>query len=376
MDGFGHRAVLTPARLAQNIAAREGSMAAHVTAFGDRTKTATEQNKTCPARAAALRTVFAAFSAAGLMASALPVMAQAYPSRNVTFVVGYAPGGTGDVVARIIAQKLSGVLGKPVVVENRAGASGAIAAQSVARAAPDGHTLLVGQTAEIAINQHLMKDLAYDPRKDLQPIALAAVVPLGLVVPGKAPYSTLAELVNAARSSKQGLSFASAGIGTPGHFAGELLKAKTQSNMAHVPYKGAGPALNDLIGGHVDLYFPGLPAAMSNVKAGQLKLLAVSSAKRSGVAPDVPTVAEAIDAPGFDLTLWAGIFAPRGTPPEIVARLNEEINKILVQAETKERMTAEGADVAALSVEQFTAFAVAESEKYAQIIKETGVKAE
>ena len=313
---------------------------------------------------------------AGIAAHASPAAAQAYPSRAVTFVVGYAPGGTGDVVARLIAQKLGGVLGQSVVVENRAGASGAIAAQSVARAAPDGHTLLVGQTAEIAINQHLMKGLAYDPGKDLQPIALAAVVPLGLVVPGKAPYATLPELVKAARASKQGLSFASAGIGTPGHFAGELLKAKSQTIMAHVPYKGAGPALNDLIGGHVDLYFPGLPAAMANVKAGQLKLLAVSSAKRSAAAPDVPTVAEALDAPGFDLTLWAGIFAPRGTPPEIVARLNAEINKILQQADTRDRMMTEGADVAALSVEQFTAFTNAESAKYAQIIKETGVKAE
>jgi tripartite-type tricarboxylate transporter receptor subunit TctC len=318
----------------------------------------------------------AALALALAMTAPAPLAAQTYPTRNITFVVGYAPGGTGDVVARLIAQKLGTALGRTVVVENRAGASGAIAAQSVARAEPDGHTLLIGQTAEIAINQHIVKGLAYDPDKDLQPIALAAVVPLGLVVPAKAPYGTLPELIQAARSSAKGLSFASAGTGTPGHFAGELLKLKTKGAFTHVPYKGAGPALNDLIGSHVDLYFPGLPAVMPNVKAGQLKLLAVSSARRSPIAPDVPTVAEAIKADGFDLTLWAGVFAPRGTPRETVARLNQEINRILEQPETRERLVGEGADVRTLSVDQFTAFARAESAKYAEIVKETGVKPE
>lgn len=316
-----------------------------------------------------------ALLALSLVAS-LPAAAQTYPARTVTMIVGYAPGGTGDVVARILAQKLSAAFGRSVVVENRAGASGAIAAQGVARAEPDGHTLLVGQTAEMAINQHLVKGLPYDPAKDLQPIALAAIVPLGLVVPANAPYSTLPDLVKAARSGGRGLSFASAGVGTPGHFAGELLKLKTQGNMTHVPYKGAAPALNDLLGGHVDLYFPGLPAAMANVKAGQLKLLAVSSAKRSGVAPDVPTVAEALDLKGFDLTLWVGIFTPRGTPADVVARLNGEINAILRQPDTRERLNAEGADVGALPVAEVAAFVEAESAKYAEIIRETGVKPE
>src|SRR5215207_8521621 len=206
----------------------------------------------------------------GLAAQPLPVSAQTYPSRNVHLVVAYAPGGTGDVVARLIANKLSGALGQSVVVENRAGASGAIGAQSVAGAAPDGHMLLVGQTAEIAINQHWIKGLGYDPERDLLPIALASVVPLALVVPWAAPYATLADMLNAARSGGRGLSFASAGLGTPGHFAGEALKLKTKSNLTHVPYKGAGPALNDLVGA-VDLYFSGFPAAMPHVKAASLK---------------------------------------------------------------------------------------------------------
>jgi tripartite-type tricarboxylate transporter receptor subunit TctC len=311
---------------------------------------------------------------AGLMAAALPAWAQSYPSSPVHMIVAYAAGGTGDVVARIVAPKLSIALGQSVVVENRAGASGAIGARSVATATPDGLTLLVGQTAEVAINQHWLKGINYDPDKDLQAVALLAVVPLALVVPAKAPYSTMAEFLVALKTSK--LTFASAGTGTPGHFAGEFLKAKTKSDLTHVPYKGAGPALADLIGSHVDLYFPGTPAAMPMVKSGLLKVLAVSSAKRSAIAPDVPTVAESAGFKDFDFTLWAGVFAPHGTPPEIVARLNGEINKVLEEPDTKQKLVEAGAEVEAMSVVQFRAFVDGESSKYLRIIKETGVTAE
>src|ERR1700751_4988425 len=191
------------------------------------------------------------------MALAVPAWSQAYPSRTIQVIVAYAAGGTGDIVARSVADKLGASLGQSVVVENRAGASGAIGAHSVTTATPDGYTLLVGQTAEVAINQHWLKGLNYDPDKDLVPVALAAVVPLALVVPAKAPYSTLPEFLTALKA-KPKMTFASAGIGTPGHFAGELLKLQFDENLTHVPYKGAGPALNDLIGNHVDFYFPGL----------------------------------------------------------------------------------------------------------------------
>jgi tripartite-type tricarboxylate transporter receptor subunit TctC len=311
---------------------------------------------------------------AGLAVTTLPAWGQTYPSGPVHLIVAYAAGGTGDVVARIVAPKLSIALGQTVVVENRAGASGAIGARSVVSAAPDGLTLLVGQTAEVAINQHWVKGLNYDPDKDLQPVAMLAIVPLALVVPAKAPYSTMAEFLKALPAGK--LTFASAGTGTPGHFAGELLKAKTKANLTHVPYKGAGPALNDVIGGHVDLYFPGMPAVMPLLKSGLVKVLAVSSAKRSGIAPDVPTVAETTGMKDFDFTLWAGIFAPRATPPAVVARLNSEINKVLGQPDTKQRLVENGADVETMSVDQFRAFANAESSKYLRIIKETGVTAE
>jgi len=309
-----------------------------------------------------------------LTALALPALAQSYPSGPVHLIVAYAPGGTGDVVARVVAPKLSAVLGQTVVVENRAGASGAIGARSVVAAAPDGHTLLVGQTAEVAINQHWLKGLNYDPDKDLVPVALLSVVPLALVVPAKAPYSTFAEYLAALRSGKH--TFASAGTGTPGHFAGEQLKAKTKANLTHVPYKGAGPALNDLVGGHVEMYFPGMPAAMPLMKNGLVKVLGVSSAKRSGSAPAVPAVAETAGFNDFAFTLWQGIFAPRGTPPDVIAKLNSEINKVLNDPETRKKLVEAGADVEPMSVAQFRGFVDAESGKYLRIIKQTGVTAE
>jgi len=319
------------------------------------------------------RAIFGTALAVGL-AVALPAHAQNYPSGPVHMIVGYAAGGTGDVVARIVSAKLQIALGQSVIVENRAGASGAIAAHGVVNAAPDGLTLLVGQTAEVAINQHWLKGITYDPDKDLQAVALLAVVPLALTVPAKAPYSTMAEFLAALPGQK--MTFASAGTGTPGHFAGEFLKAKTKANLVHVPYKGAGPALNDLLGSHVDLYFPGTPAVMPHVKSGSLKVLAVSSAKRSAIAPDVPTIAETTGMKDFDFTLWAGVFAPRATPKPIVDKLNSEINKVLNDPETKAKLVEAGAEVEAMSVTQFRAFVDGESAKYARIIKETGVTAE
>jgi tripartite-type tricarboxylate transporter receptor subunit TctC len=313
--------------------------------------------------------------AAALVAVMLPASAQTYPNRTIHIVVAYAPGGTGDIVARLIAVPLAEALGQSIVIENRAGATGAIGTQAVASAQPDGHTLLMGQTGEIAINQHWIKGLTYNAEKDLTPVALASVVPLALVVPAKAPYSTMSELAKAS-TEKKPLTFASAGTGTPGHFAGEFLKLRTKANLTHVPYKGAGPALNDLLGGHVDMYFPGFPAATPLLKAGTVKLLAVSSGKRASGARDIPTVAEAINDPNFDLTLWQGFFAPAGTPPAIVSRLNGEINTILASPSMQAKLRDAGADVRLGSSAQFGAFAKAESEKYLQIIKDSGVKPE
>lgn len=319
-------------------------------------------------RALAAGVVVAVVGAGG----AAPAWSQAYPSRPIQIIVAYAAGGTGDIVARSISDKLGIALGQSVVVENRAGASGAIGAHSVTTAAPDGYTLLVGQTGEIAVNQHWLKGLNYDPDKDLVPIALAAVVPLALVVPSKAPYSTLPEFL-AALKAKPKMTFASAGIGTPGHFAGELLKLEFDENLTHVPYKGAGPALNDLIGNHVDFYFPGFPAAAPHVKGGNLKILAISAGKRSPAAPDVPTVAEVTGNKDYDFTLWAGFFAPRGTPQPVIDRLNKEINKVVEDPEVKARLEAAGAVVTPMTVTQFKDFVQNESAKYLRVIKQTGV---
>jgi tripartite-type tricarboxylate transporter receptor subunit TctC len=318
--------------------------------------------------------VLAAFAVAVAvnMAVVAPVLSQAYPNRTIQLIVAYAAGGTGDIVARSVSDRLAIALGQSVVVENRAGASGSIGAHSVTTAAPDGYTLLVGQTGEIAVNQHWLKGLNYDPDKGLVPIALAAVVPLALVVPSKAPYSTLPEFL-AALKAKPKMTFASAGIGTPGHFAGELLKLKFDDNLTHVPYKGAGPALNDLIGNHVDFYFPGFPAAAPHVKGGTLKILALSSAERSPAAPDVPTVAEVTGIKDYDFTLWAGFFAPRGTPQAVIDRLNKEINAVIAQPEVKERLEAAGAVVTPMSVGQFKDFVQRESAKYLHVIQQTGV---
>lgn len=301
--------------------------------------------------------------------------AQTYPSRSVQLIVAYSAGGTGDFVARAISDRLGAALGQSVVVENRGGASGSIGAQAVVHAAPDGHTLLVGQTAEVAINPHWIKGIAYQPDRDLMPIALAAVVPLAMVVPNSAPYSTMKDFVTAMKA-KPKITFASAGTGTPGHFAAELLKLKFNSNMTHVPYRGAGPALNDLIGGHVDFYFPGFPAVVPHMNTGKLKMLALSSATRSPAAPDVPTIAEATGLADYDFTLWVGFFAPRGTPEPVIARLNKEINAVISQPEVKKRLQDAGAIVTPLSVAEVTAFARRESAKYLKVIQETGVTAQ
>jgi tripartite-type tricarboxylate transporter receptor subunit TctC len=317
--------------------------------------------------------MFRWFFAAALATLSLPASAQPFPSKPVHLIVAYAPGGTGDVVARIVADKLGPALGQTVVVENRAGASGAIGATAAVNAPPDGHTLLVGQTGEVVVNQYWIKGLTYDP-KDLQPIALATVVPLALTIPGKAPYASMAEFFKAMKESGKQFSFASAGTGTPGHLAGEYLSAKLPGKLVHVPYKGAGPALNDIIGGHVDMYFPGFPPVMPMMKAGTVKVLAVSSSVRAQAAPEIPTVAEATGFSDFDFSLWQGFFAPKGTPKDLIARLNGEINKILADPETKQKLLDAGANVTPLTIDQFAAFVQAESAKYERIIRETGVK--
>ena len=321
------------------------------------------------------RAVIAPILICAVLAAASRAWPQPYPNRPIHLIVNFAPGGTGDIVGRLIGNKLSIDLGQSVVVENRPGAGGTLGARDVANAPPDGYTLTVAQTPEIAINPYFMKNVGYDPLKDLQPIALAGVVPLALVVPPDSPYSTAAELLAALHANKE-MTFASAGVGTPGHLAGELTKLKLDSRLVHVPYKGAAPALNDVAGGHVDFYYPGFPAAVPLMRAGKVKLLAVSSATRSPVTPEIPTFAEASGLADFDFTLWVGFFGPHDMPLDLAARLNGAINKILAEPEMKSRLQADGVDIRPLSIDGFTGFVHTEIDKYQQIIKAANVKAE
>jgi tripartite-type tricarboxylate transporter receptor subunit TctC len=296
-------------------------------------------------------------------------LAQSYPSRPIQLVNSSAEGGAGDFVARLLADKLARPLGQPVSTDNRPGASGITAAQSVARAAPDGYTLLVGHTAELAILQSLVKDLGYNPEKDLQPVALVALFPLALVVKSTVPHATIQDMLAQSRSSGGGLVFASSGPGTPGYLAGELLRLRTGSRLTHVPYDGGGPAIENLLQGRVDFYFSSLAAAMPHLNSGQLKALAVSTARRSTSLPNVPTMAET-GIRNFDLALWVGVFAPRRTPREVVDRLNREINQILAQPDVRDRMAREGGEIAPMSPDQFTAFIRSDAARYAELIKD------
>jgi tripartite-type tricarboxylate transporter receptor subunit TctC len=306
----------------------------------------------------------------GALATSTPAVGQSYPNRPVQLVVAYPPGGTGDVLARLLAENLSSSLGQPVKVDNRAGASGAVGARLVARAAADGHTLLVGQTAEIVADPILMRDIGYEPAKDLQPIAFVAMIPVVLVVPAAAPYSDLAQMLAAARSSKRGLSFVSGGPGTTGHLAGELLRLRTQSRLIHVPAEGASAALQQLLEGRVDFYFAPYPLAIRAVREGKLKLLSSASSRRIVSEPVLPTVAEESGIRSFEIMAWVGIFAPRGTPSAVVAQLNRSFNQALAQPELRQKLTADGAELIPMSVGQFEEFVKAEARKYADLLNE------
>jgi tripartite-type tricarboxylate transporter receptor subunit TctC len=303
------------------------------------------------------------------LAAASFVRAENFPDQPVHLVVAYPAGGSGDIIVKAISDKLAAALGQPVIVDYRAGASGAVGARSVARATPDGHTLLVGQTTEIVINRTLAKELGYNPDSDLVPVAFVAAMPLVMIVPASAPYSSVEQLVQASRSSSRGLLFASPGAGTPGHLAGELLKAMTNSRMHHVPYEGGAAALDAVVENRVDFHFQALPTAMPQVAAGTLKILAVSSAKRSPALPDVPTVAEATGLKGFDVSLWAGVFAPRNTPAAVVARVNQEIDTVLKQPDVRDSLARSGAEVNPMSTVEFAAFVRSEASKYETLIK-------
>jgi tripartite-type tricarboxylate transporter receptor subunit TctC len=299
----------------------------------------------------------------------LSAAAQSWPAKPVRVVLGYSTGGTADNLGRMMTEKLSGALGQSVLIDNRPGASGNIAAQIVAKAAPDGYTVLFGCTAEMSINQHLMKDMGFSAEADFAPVVLVHNVPLGLIVSARSSYATLKDVIDAARREPGKLSFANSGTGSPAHLAVEMLTLRSGVSMVQVPYKGAAPAMVDLLGGRIDAYFLGLPGVMPHVKSGAVRLLAVSTAQRAGSLPDTPTVAEQAGIAGFNFSLWGGFLVPAGTPPEIVARLNREVLQVITQPDMRTRMAAEGSEVVRTSPQDFGRFVQDEAKKYADIAK-------
>jgi len=313
-----------------------------------------------------------------LAASALAIVAgtaagQTYPTKPIKWVVPFAAGGTTDILARTVGEKLSAALGQPVVVENKPGAGGGVGADFTAKAAPDGYTIMGGTISTHAINASLYKDLPYDPVKDFVPITLIARVPNMLVINPDVPAKNVRELIALMKANPGKYTFASSGNGTSQHLSGELFKSMAGVDMQHIPYKGSPPALQDVVGGQVTMTFDNITTAWPLAKAGKLRALAVTTAKRSAIAPDVPTLAESGLA-GYEVGSWQGVFAPAGTPPDIVKRLNAEMVKIINMPDVKDKLAGLGAEPVGNSSEEFGSLVKAEVVKWGDVVRKSGAK--
>jgi tripartite-type tricarboxylate transporter receptor subunit TctC len=317
----------------------------------------------------------AVWFAALLMGTAV-VQAQPYPSKTVRIVVGFAPGGSTDVTARIIAQELTRMWGQQVVVDNRPGASGMIGAELAAKSAPDGYILLVSPQTSIVVAPLLFKKMAYDPIKDFATVAVVGSTPQLLVIHPSLPPKNFKEFAAFAKANASHLSFGSGGIGSTPHMAGELLNSALGIRTTHIPYKGENPALADVLGGQVPFMFSNLPIGLPHVKAGKLRALAITSLQRSQLAPEFPTIAES-GIPGFDTATWSGLYLPAATPREIVTRVHADVMKALNLPDVKQRMFNQGIDPGtATTPETHAAFVKAEIVRWGKVIREAGVKAE
>lgn len=316
-------------------------------------------------------------AAAAVTAAALPTLswAQAFPSRPVTMIVPFPAGGTTDIVARLTAQKLSETWGQPVIVDNRAGAGGNIGSAMVAKAVPDGYTLLMGTVGTHAINASLYAKMPYDVVKDFAPITNVAAVPNMLVVTPDLPVKTVRELIDYGKKNPGKLNMASSGNGTSIHLSGELFKVMTGVAMEHIPYKGSAPALTDLMGGQVQVMFDNMPSALPHVKAGKLRAIAVTAATRSPAMPDLPTIAEA-GVPGFEAASWFGLLAPAGTPKEIVAKIHADVVKAMKTTDLTEKMGQQGAVAVGNTPDEFAAYIKAELAKWEKVVKASGARAD
>ena len=299
--------------------------------------------------------------------------ATTWPTQPVKLIVPFAPGGTSDVLAREIAARLQVALKQTVVVDNKAGAGGVLGADSVAKAAPDGYTVLLGTIATHAINPALMPRMPYKADRDFAPVILLGKISNVLLIGPGAQARTVKDIVAAAKAKPGDITFASAGQGTSQHLSGEVFRLMTGADLTHVPYKGSAPAIQDVMGGQVPMSFETVTVALPQIKAGKVKAVAVTSARRSAQLPDVPTLAEA-GVPGFDVSSWQALYLPAGTPPAIVAKLNAEVQKIAAQPEMKARMESLGLEYAPNTPAQFTEFQKAEQARWAKVIKDGNVK--
>ncbi|WP_288431483.1 tripartite tricarboxylate transporter substrate binding protein [uncultured Agrobacterium sp.] len=313
-----------------------------------------------------------AASAAAILSMNGVASAQTYPERPITLVVPFAAGGSTDVVARVIAQKMGEGLGQQIVVENIAGAGGNLGADRVARAEPDGYTILMGTVATHALNPLILKTKPYDPEKDFAPVSLLVVVPNVLVVNPQLPVNNVAELVALLKAEPEKHAYASSGNGTPLHLSGELFKSMAGVDMQHVPYKGSGPALNDLLGNQISIMFDNLPSSSGHIKSGTLKALGVTTAERASAFPDVPTIAETV--PGYETYTWNALFAPAGTPDEAVNKLNEAAKKALADPGVAGRMAEFSAKIVASSPEELKTHVSEEIAKWGPVVKDANVQ--
>jgi tripartite-type tricarboxylate transporter receptor subunit TctC len=299
----------------------------------------------------------------------------AFPEKPVRFVVGFTPGGPSDILARALGQKLAERWSQQVVIDNRPGAGGNLAAEAVAKSAPDGYTWLLGNNSILATNQSLYRSLPYDPVKDFAPVALVAIQPNILVVHPSVPAASVSELVTYLKKNPGKTNYASSGSGAAAHLAGELFKAMAGVDIVHVPYKGAQPALTDVIAGQVQMMFATSASVIPYIKAGRLRALAVTTAQRSASVPELPTVSEAGVA-GFEATTWHGVVVPSGIPAAVVTRLNEEINLVLNEKDLKDRLTSLGAEISTGTPKQFADYIGRETPKWAKVVKDSGARPE
>jgi tripartite-type tricarboxylate transporter receptor subunit TctC len=306
---------------------------------------------------------------------AQPGHAADYPTRPVVLVLGFAPGGPSDVMARIFGKRLEQALGQPIVIENRTGAGGNVAAEQVARAAPDGYTLLLANSGILAANAALYKRIGFDPEKDFTPITFVGAQANVLVVHPAVPARTLAELIAFAKANPGKVSFASGGHGTSPHLAAELLKAEAKINIVHVPYRGTGPALQDVVAGHIQMCFSSVSPVVPHIQSGTLRALGVSTPKRTALLPDVPTIHE-LAFPGFDAAAWHGLVAPAGTPKDVVATIHRAMMTTLNDPDVRKTFTDLGVDIGGGSPEEFAAYIKSEIPKWTAIIRSAGIALE